>query len=179
ISASKALPGVGSLPPQFLTPTARFLPLTNPQTNKISLRLLSINRGFISGSVLSPQVNTTTGRADAPAGLSWKSKPGRQPPKRRGSMKRAKLFAAVIYGTLVLSTMAFVHFPELRADETQARIGAQQAREVALRAVPATDREDDLETRHGRLVYSFEIAPAGYHGTFEIAHPQHGYFAGV
>ena len=94
-------------------------------------------------------------------------------------MKRAKLFAAVIYGTLVLSTMAFVHFPELRADETQARIGAEQAREVALRAVPGTVREDDLETRHGRLVYSFEIAPAGYHGTFEIAHPQHGYFAGV
>lgn len=94
-------------------------------------------------------------------------------------MKRAKIFAAVIYGTLVLATMAFVHFPELRADETQAKIGAEQARQVALRAVPGTVRQDDLETHHGRLVYSFEIAPSGQHGTFEIAFRRHGYFAGV
>ena len=94
-------------------------------------------------------------------------------------MKRAKIFAAVIYGMLVLGTMTFVHFPELRADETQAKIGVDQAREVALRAVPGTIREDDLETHHGRLVYSFEIAPSGQHGTFEIAARQRGYFAGV
>jgi hypothetical protein len=94
-------------------------------------------------------------------------------------MKRAKIFAALIYGTLVLATMAFVHFPDLQADEAQPRIQVEQAREAALRAVPGTVREDDLETHHGRLVYSFEIAPAGRHGTFEIAFRQHGYFAGV
>lgn len=94
-------------------------------------------------------------------------------------MKRAKIFAAVIYGMLVMGTVAFVHFPDLRADETRAKIGAEQAREVALRAVPGTIREDDLETHHGKLVYSFEIAPSGQHGTFEIAWPQRGYFAGV
>lgn len=94
-------------------------------------------------------------------------------------MKRAKIFAAVIYGMLVMGTMAFVHFPDLQADETQAKIGVEQAREVALRAVRGTVKNDYLETHHGRLVYSFEIAPSGQHGTFEIAARQHGYFAGV
>lgn len=94
-------------------------------------------------------------------------------------MKRAKIFAAVIYGMLVLGTIGFVHFPDLLADEAQAKIGAEQARETALRAVPGTVRNDDLETHHGRLVYSFEIAPSGQHGTFEIASGQRGYFAGV
>jgi len=94
-------------------------------------------------------------------------------------MKRAKIFAAVIYGMLVLGTIGFVHFPDLRADEAQAKIGAEQARQTALRAVPGTVRNDYLETHHGRLVYAVEIAPSGQHGTFEIASGQHGYFAGV
>ena len=84
-------------------------------------------------------------------------------------MKRAKIFAAVIYALLVMGTMTFVHFPELRADETQAKIGVEQARETALRAVPGTVKNDYLATHHGRLIYSFEIAPAA----------QHGYFANV
>ena len=95
-------------------------------------------------------------------------------------MKRAKIFAAVIYGMLVMGAMTFVHFPELQADEAQARIGAQQAREAALRAVPGTVRDHELETRRGRLVYSVEIAPSGQHGSFEIVPAgQRGYFAGV
>lgn len=94
-------------------------------------------------------------------------------------MKRAKIFAAMIYAMLVMGTMNFVHFPELQADETQAKIGAEQARQTALRAVPGTVKNDYLETHHGQLVYSVEIAPSGQHGTFEIASGQHGYFAGV
>jgi hypothetical protein len=79
-------------------------------------------------------------------------------------MKRAKIFAAAIYAMLVIGTMAFVHFPDLQADETEAKIGVQQAQETALRAVPGTLKDSDLETRHGRLVYSFEIAPSGRRG---------------
>jgi hypothetical protein len=94
-------------------------------------------------------------------------------------MKRAKIFAAVIYVMLAMGTMAFVHFPDLQADETQAKIGAEQAREAALRAVPGAVKDDYLETHHGRLVYSFQIAPSGQHGSFEIASGQRGYFAGV
>jgi hypothetical protein len=95
-------------------------------------------------------------------------------------MKRAKIFAVVIYGMLVMGTMTFVHFPELQADEAQAKISAQQARETALRAVPGTVKNDYLETHRGRLVYSVEIAPSGQHGSFEIVPAgQRGYFAGV
>jgi len=95
-------------------------------------------------------------------------------------MKRAKIFAAVIYAVLVMGTMAFVHFPELQVDEAQAKIAPQQARETALLAVPGTVKNDYLETHHGRLVYSVEIAPSGQHGTFEIVPAgQRGYFAGV
>ena len=83
-------------------------------------------------------------------------------------MKRAKIFAAVIYAVLVMGTMAFVHFPELQADEAQAKIGPQQARETALRAVPGTVQDDYLETRHGRLLYSFEIARPGVRGITEV-----------
>lgn len=80
-------------------------------------------------------------------------------------MKRAKIFAAVIYAVLVMGTIAFVHFPELQADEAQAKIGPEQARAAALRAVPGTVKDADLETEHGRLVYSYEIAPAGQRGS--------------
>ena len=80
-------------------------------------------------------------------------------------MKRAKIFAVVIYGMLVVATMTFVHFPELQADEAQAKISAQQAQETALRAVPGTVpgtvEKSELEKEHGRLIYSFEIKLAG------------------
>ena len=81
-------------------------------------------------------------------------------------MKRAKIFAVVIYGMLVMATMTFVHFPELQADEArgqeaQAKITAEQAREAALRAVPGTVKDSELEREHGRLIYSFEIKRAG------------------
>jgi len=77
-------------------------------------------------------------------------------------MRRAKLFAAVIYGMLIVATMTFVHFPALQADDPQehaahARITAEQAREVALRAVPGTVTDSELERENGRLIYSFEI----------------------
>jgi Peptidase propeptide and YPEB domain len=83
-------------------------------------------------------------------------------------MKRAKIFAAVIYAMLVMGTMTFVHFPELQADEAQAKIGAAQAQETALRAVPGVVKESDLETEHGRLVYSFEIKRPGERGITEV-----------
>ena len=83
-------------------------------------------------------------------------------------MKRAKIFAAVIYAMLVMGTITFVHFPELQADEAQAKIGAEQAREAALRAVPGTVKESDLETEHGRLIYSFEIKRHGERGITEV-----------
>ena len=83
-------------------------------------------------------------------------------------MKRAKIFAAVIYAMLVMGTITFVHFPELQADEAQAKIGAEQARETALRAVPGIVKESDLETEHGRLIYSFEIKRPGERGITEV-----------
>jgi uncharacterized membrane protein YkoI len=83
-------------------------------------------------------------------------------------MKRAKIFAAVIYAMLVMGTITFVQFPELQADEAQAKIGAEQAREAALRAVPGTVKESDLETEHGRLIYSFEIKRPGERGITEV-----------
>ena len=83
-------------------------------------------------------------------------------------MKRAKIFAAVIYAMLVMGTITFVHFPELQADEAQAKIGAEQARETALRAVPGKVKESDLETEHGRLIYSFEIKRPGQRGITEV-----------
>ena len=83
-------------------------------------------------------------------------------------MKRAKIFAAVIYAMLVMGTITFVHFPELQADEAQAKIGADQARETALRAVPGKVKESDLETEHGRLIYSFEIKRPGQRGITEV-----------
>jgi Peptidase propeptide and YPEB domain len=83
-------------------------------------------------------------------------------------MKRAKIFAAVIYAMLVMGTITFVHFPELQADEAQAKIGAEQARETALRAVPGTVKESDLETEHGRLIYSFGIKRPGQRGITEV-----------
>ena len=46
-------------------------------------------------------------------------------------MRRAKIFAAVIYAVLVMGTIAFVHFPELQADEAQAKIGPEQALKIA------------------------------------------------
>jgi hypothetical protein len=83
-------------------------------------------------------------------------------------MKRAKIFAAVIYGMLVIATMTFVHFPELRAEEAQAKIGAEQARAAALQAVPGTVKDSELESEHGRLIYSFEIKRPGQHGITEV-----------
>ena len=82
-------------------------------------------------------------------------------------MKRAKIFAAVIYGMLVMATIAFVHFPDLQAHEMHARIGKAQAREAALRAVPGTVKHLELETEHGRLIYSFKIKPSGERGSYE------------
>jgi Peptidase propeptide and YPEB domain len=83
-------------------------------------------------------------------------------------MKRAKIFAAVIYALLVMGTITFVHFPDLQADEAQAKIGAEQAQETALRAVPGIIKEHELETEHGRLVYSFEIKRPGQRGITEV-----------
>jgi len=83
-------------------------------------------------------------------------------------MKRAKIFAAVIYAMLVMGTIAFVHFPDLQADEAQAKIGAAQAQETALRVVSGTVKHSELETEHGRLVYSFEIARPGERGITEV-----------
>src|SRR5207245_4795511 len=83
-------------------------------------------------------------------------------------MKRAKIFAAVIYAMLVMGTMTFVHFPELQADEAQAKIGAEQARATALQAVPGTVKDSELESEHGRLVYSFEITRPGQRGITEV-----------
>jgi uncharacterized membrane protein YkoI len=83
-------------------------------------------------------------------------------------MKRAKIFAAVIYAMLVTGTVTFVHFPELQADETQAKIGAEQARATALRAVPGTVKDSEFENEHGRLVYSFEIGRPGQRGVTEV-----------
>ena len=83
-------------------------------------------------------------------------------------MKRAKIFAAVIYGMLVMGTIAFVHYPDLIADEVQAKIGADQARETALRAVPGMVKDSELETEHGRLIYSFEIKRPGERGITEV-----------
>ena len=80
-------------------------------------------------------------------------------------MRRAKIFAAVIYAVLVMATLTFVHFPDLVAREMHPRIGADQARATALQAVPGTIKKSDLETEHGRLVYSFEIAPSGERGS--------------
>ncbi len=54
------------------------------------------------------------------------------------------------------------------AEEAQAKIGAEQARETALRAVPGTVKESDLETEHGRLIYSFEIKRPGQRGITEV-----------
>jgi len=81
-------------------------------------------------------------------------------------MRRAKIFAAVIYGMLTMGTIAFVHFPNLQADDpqehqAQARITVEQAREVALRAVPGTVTDSELEKEKGRLIYSFEITRPG------------------
>ena len=83
-------------------------------------------------------------------------------------MKRAKIFAAVIYAMLVMGTMTFVHFPDLQADEADARITAEQAKTVALRAVPGTVNDSDLENEHGRLIYSFEITRPGERGITEV-----------
>jgi hypothetical protein len=81
-------------------------------------------------------------------------------------MKRAKIFAAVIYAMLVVGTMTFVHFPDLQADEADARITAEQAKTAALRVVPGTVKDSEFEKEHGRLIYSVEIAPAGERGSF-------------
>ena len=85
-------------------------------------------------------------------------------------MKRAKLFAAVIYGMLVMGTIVFVNYPDLMADEAQAqaKISAAQARETALRAVPGTVKGSELETEHGRLIYSFEIKRPGERAITEV-----------
>ena len=83
-------------------------------------------------------------------------------------MKRAKIFAAVIYAMLAVGTIAFVHFPELQADEAQAKVGAEQARAAALRAVPGTVKDSELENEHGRLIYSFEIKRPGERGITEV-----------
>jgi hypothetical protein len=83
-------------------------------------------------------------------------------------MKRAKIFAVVIYGMLVMGTIAFVHYPDLMADEAQAKISSDQARVTALRAVPGRVKESDLETEHGRLIYSFEIKRPGQRGITEV-----------
>jgi Peptidase propeptide and YPEB domain len=85
-------------------------------------------------------------------------------------MRRAKLLAAVIYATLIMATMTFVHFPQLQADDpqehaAQARITAEQAREVALRAVPGIVTDSELERENGRLIYSFEITRPEQRGT--------------
>jgi uncharacterized membrane protein YkoI len=131
-----------------------------------------VNRAFISGSVLSLQIKHWIKLADAPRGAERRSGSIESvSQKRRESMKRAKIFAAVIYGVLVMGTIAFVHFPELQAEEMRAKIGAAQAREMALRAVPGTVKHEELETEHGRLIYSFEIRPSGQRGAIDEKEP--------
>ena len=81
---------------------------------------------------------------------------------------------------LVMATVAFVHFPNLQADEARARISAERARQAALLAVPGTVQDAELERERGRLVYSFDIAPLARHGSFEIVPSgQRGSFAGA
>ena len=83
-------------------------------------------------------------------------------------MRRAKVLAAVIYGLLVIAAMTFIHYPDLQAQPARAKIAADQAREVALSAVPGTIKQSDLETEHGRLIYSFEIERPGQRGITEV-----------
>ena len=83
-------------------------------------------------------------------------------------MRRAKIFAALIYAMLVMGTMTFVHFPDLQADEAEARISAEQAKAAALQVAPGTVKESGLENKHGRLIYSFEIVRPGERGITEV-----------
>lgn len=83
-------------------------------------------------------------------------------------MKRAKIFAAVIYAMLVMGTMTFVHFPDLQADEADARITAEQAKTAALRVIPGAVKNSEFEKEHGRLIYSVEIARPGERGITEV-----------
>ena len=45
-------------------------------------------------------------------------------------MKRAKLLALVIYATLTAGTLAFVHYPDLRASEARVQANMEQARQA-------------------------------------------------
>ena len=83
-------------------------------------------------------------------------------------MKRAKIFAAAIYAILAMGTMTFVHFPDLQADEADAKISIEQAKTAALRAVPGTMKGSELEKEQGRLIYSFEITQPGERGITEV-----------
>jgi hypothetical protein len=42
-------------------------------------------------------------------------------------MKRAKVLALVIYTMLTAGTLAFAHYPDLRASEAQVQANAEQA----------------------------------------------------
>ena len=63
-------------------------------------------------------------------------------------MRRAKIFAAVIYAMLVMGTMTFVHFPDLQADEAEARISAEQAKAAALKVAPGDRKSTRLNSSH-------------------------------
>lgn len=53
--------------------------------------------------------------------------------------------------------------------KAQAKVGADSARAVALRAVPhGRVASAELEREHGKLIYSFDIAVAGKSGVEEV-----------
>jgi len=146
---------------------ARFLPETIPQRNNLSGGQLLIVR--LSANLYARHRSTLDQDWLTLRSGSLRTVPNRErQPEKERVMKRAKIFAAVIYGMLVMGTIAFVQFPDLQADEIHAKIGKAQAGEAAMRAVPGTVKHEELETEHGRLIYSFEIKQAGKPGITEV-----------
>ncbi len=55
--------------------------------------------------------------------------------------------------------------PALRKD---AKISVEEARAAALKKAPGVIDEEELEKEHGKLVYSFDIRPAGRKDITEV-----------
>lgn len=53
------------------------------------------------------------------------------------TMKRAKVLALVIYATLTAGTLAFVHYPDVRASEAPEQANMEQARPAPKDALAA------------------------------------------
>lgn len=52
--------------------------------------------------------------------------------------------------------------------KAQAKISVEEARAIAVRKVPGTIKEEELEKEHGKLVYSFDVEVAGQSGITEV-----------